>query len=151
VILYVDTSALVPLLVDEPTSDGCGELWDAADSVTSTRLAYIEAVAALAQAERIGRISAGDVRAGRSVLDDLWSVVDVIELDEALMIDAASLAVAYGLRGNDASHCAAAVAANDAALVAASGDTRLLAAWRAEGVAVRDTNASGRPVARDWA
>lgn len=140
-ILYVDTSALVPLLVDEPTSAGCGELWDGADSVTSTRLAYIEAVAALAHAERMGRIAASAVRGGRSVLDDLWSVVDVIELDQALMAYAADLAIAHGLRGYDATHCAAAIAANDAELVAASGDTRLLAAWRAEGVAVRDTNA----------
>jgi predicted nucleic acid-binding protein len=141
VILYLDASALVPLLVDEPASVDCGELWDAADSVTGMRLAYIEAVAALAQAERMGRISTGGVRGGRSVLDDLWSAVDVIELDEALMTEAARLAVAHGLRGYDATHCAAAVAANDAELVAASGDTRLLAAWRAEGVAVRDTKA----------
>lgn len=140
-ILYVDTSALVPLLVDEPASDACGELWDGADNVTSTRLTYIEAVAALAQAERIGRITAGEVRAGRTILDDLWPVIDVIELDQALMTHAASLAVAHGLRGYDATYCAAALAANDAELVAASGDTRLLAAWRAEGVAVRDTNA----------
>ncbi|WP_296603700.1 type II toxin-antitoxin system VapC family toxin [Nocardioides sp.] len=140
-ILYLDTSALVPLLVDEPTSADCGELWDGADSVTTTRLAYIEAVAALAQAERMGRITASEVRGGRSVLDDLWSVVDVIELGEELMTYAAGLAVAHGLRGYDAAHCAAAIAANDAELVAASGDTRLLTAWRAEGVAVRDTHA----------
>jgi predicted nucleic acid-binding protein len=139
VILYVDTSALGPLLVDEPTSADCGELWDGADSVTSTRLAYIEAVAALSQAGRMGRIAAQTVRGARSVLDDLWPVVDVIELDQALMADAADLAVGHGLRGYDATHCAAAIAANDPELVAASGDARLLAAWRAEGVAVRDT------------
>lgn len=140
-ILYFDTSALVPLLVDEPASGSCGELWDGADGVTGMRLAYIEAVAALAQAERMGRVSTREVRGGRSVLDDLWSVVDVIELDQGLMTDAAGLAVVHGLRGYDATHCAAAVAANGVELVAASGDTRLLAAWRAESVAVRDTNA----------
>jgi predicted nucleic acid-binding protein len=141
VILYVDTSALVPLLINEPASDACGELWDSADSVTGTRLAYIEAVAALAMAARMGRISTGEVNDGRSVLDDLWPVVNVVELDQHLMSEAARLAVAHGLRGNDATHCAAAVAANDAEFVAASGDARLLAAWRAEGIAVRDTNA----------
>lgn len=140
-IVYVDTSTLVPLLVGEPSSDACGEIWDSADSVTSTRLTYIEAVAALAQAVRMGRITVNQARAGRGVLDELWSVVDIIELDEALMGEAANLAVAHDLRGYDATHCAAAVAANDADAVAASGDTRLLAAWRAEGVAVRDTNA----------
>ena len=52
-IVYVDTSALVPLLINEPTSEACGEIWDSADSITVTRLAYIEAVAALAMAERL--------------------------------------------------------------------------------------------------
>ncbi len=141
-IVYIDTSALVPLLIDEPTSNACGELWDGADNVTCTRLAYIEAVAAVAMAERMGRISATKARDGRGVLDELWPVVDVIELDQELMSEAARLAVLHGLRGYDATHCAAAVAASDVELVAASGDTRLLAAWRAEGIAVRDTHAS---------
>jgi predicted nucleic acid-binding protein len=140
VILYVDTSALVPLLIDQSTSDACGELWDAADNVTATRLAYIEAAAALAMAKRMGRITTSKARAGRSVLDDLWQVVDVIELDHELMSAAATLAVAHGLRGYDATHCAAAVAVKDDQFVAASGDARLLAAWRAEGIAVRDTS-----------
>lgn len=140
-IVYVDTSALVPLLIDEPASPACGELWDSADSVTSTRLAYVETVAALAMAERMGRISTTEVRNGWAVLDELWQVVDVIELDQALMSEAARMSVLHRLRGYDATHCAAAVAANDVELVAASGDSRLLAAWRAEGVAVRDTQA----------
>lgn len=139
-ILYVDTSALVPLVIDEPSSSACGELWDSADSITATRLAYIEAVAALAQAERLGRLTPGALREGRSVLDGLWPVVDVIELDAILMGEAARAAVTQGLRGYDATHFAAAVAVNDAELVAASGDQRLLSAWRAEGVAVRDTS-----------
>lgn len=140
-ILYVDTSALVPLLIEEPTSEACGEVWDGADRVTATRLVYIEAIAALAMAERLGRINKEQVRDGWSVLDDLWPAVDVMELDEVLMAAAAELAVAHGLRGYDATHGAAAVAANDAELVVASGDVRLLAALHAEGVAVRDTNA----------
>jgi hypothetical protein len=141
VIVYVDTSALVPLLIEEPTSEACGELWDGADSITVTRLAYIEAVAALALAERMGRISEEQASDGHAALDDLWPLVDVIELDPVLMSEAARLAVVHGLRGYDATHCAAAIAVNDAELVAASGDARLIAVWQAEGVAVRDTHA----------
>jgi predicted nucleic acid-binding protein len=141
VIIYVDTSALVPLLINEPTSEACGELWDSADSITVTRLAYIEAIAALAMAQGMGRISVEEATEGRSILDNLWPVVDVIELDRELMFGAARLAVVHGLRGYEATHCAAAVAVNDAEFVAASGHARLLTAWRAEGVAVRDTNA----------
>lgn len=138
-ILYVDTSALVPLLIEEPTSDACGELWDAADSVVGTRLVYIEAVAALAQAERMGRISTDQYRLSKAVLDELWPAMDVIELDHQLMSAAARLAHVHGLRGYDATHCAAAVAVSDAQLVAVSGDSRLVAAWQAEGIAVRLT------------
>lgn len=134
-ILYVDTSALVPLLVREPSSGRCGEIWDDADAVTSVRLAYVEAVAAIAQAVRLHRISASTGAAGRAVLDELWSVVDIIEVDRTLMTSAADLSVAHGLRADDATHCAAAIAVNDDHLVAATGDRRLLAAWHAEGLA----------------
>lgn len=140
-ILYLDTSALVPLLIEEPWSARCGELWDDADRVTSTRLAYVEAVAALAQAARLGRLSAPGVGNGREVLDVLWDAVDVIEMDRELMLSAADLAIIHGLRGYDATHCAAAIAVNDDRLVAASGDRRLLAAWRTEGVATWDASA----------
>lgn len=140
-ILYLDTSALVPLLIAEPTSSACGELWDGADSITSTRLAYIEAVAAMATATRMGRISAADLRDGSAVLDELWQAVAVIELDSLLMSEASRLSVVHGLRGYDATHCAAAIEVNDVDLVAASGDQRLITAWHVEGVAVRDTRA----------
>jgi uncharacterized protein len=140
VIVYLDTSAFVPLLVEEPNSAACGEAWDSADRLTSTRLTYVEAVVAIGQAERTGRIS-GSVRSDAiALLDDLWTAVDVIELDEQLMTAAAAVAVARGLRGYDATHCAAAALVHDDDLVAVSGDTRLLTAWRAEGLATWDTN-----------
>lgn len=139
-ILYVDTSALVPLIINEASSDACGEIWDAAERVTTTRLAYIEASAALAMAQRLSRVSAVEARAGRESLQELWTVVDVVEIDDPLMASTALLAQTHALRGYDATHCAAAVALNDDQVVAATGDIRLLAAWRAEGLAVRDTN-----------
>ena len=138
-IVYLDTSALVPLLVEEPASDACAELWDAADSIATTRLAYIETAAALAMAVRMGRIDLDAAGQAREVLAQLWPVVDVIEIEERVMVSAADLAARYGLRGYDATHCAAAIAIEDSELVAASGDRHLLAAWRTEGLAVRDT------------
>jgi uncharacterized protein len=139
-IVYLDTSALVPLVIDEASSIACGELWDGAERITATRLAYIEAAAALAMAERLGRVSADEAADARDALDELWAVIDVVEIDEALMASAASLARVHALRGYDAAHCAAAVALNDDELVAASGDAQLLAAWQAEGLAVCDTD-----------
>lgn len=140
-ILYIDTSVLVPLLIEDPASASCGELWDSADAVTTTRLAYVEAVAALAQGIRLGRVSPAGAVEGRAVLDDLWAAINVIEIDSDLMRSAASLAITHGLRGYDATHCAAAIAVNGDELVAATGDRRLHTAWRTEGVMTWNPNA----------
>jgi len=57
VIVYLDTSALFPLLVAEPSSTRYSRLWNDATRVVSTRLLYPEACAALARAERMGRLT----------------------------------------------------------------------------------------------
>ena len=141
-IAYFDTSALVPLLVDEPSSDVCVRLWDLADRIVATRLVYIEASAAIAAGERLNRLTSRAGRTARDHLISLWSSVDVIEIDALLMIDAARLARTHRLRGYDATHCAAAAIINDNDLVAASGDRRLLDAWSSEGIAVCATHGS---------
>jgi hypothetical protein len=74
----------------------------------------------MAMAERAGRVTAAEASDGRVVLDELWTAVDVIELNRDLMSHAAQLAVDHGLRGYDAVHCAAAVAVEDPRLVAAT-------------------------------
>lgn len=137
---YLDTSAFVPLLVAEPSSAVCRRFWDAADAVVACRLLYVETAAALAQAERMARLDRTQHRRARDLLDDLWSELDVVEIDEPLVRAAADAARALGLRGYDAVHCAAAEQLSDDDLVAASGDHRLLAAWRDRGVAIYDTN-----------
>ena len=139
-IVYLDTSAFVPLLVEEPTSDRCGQLWDDADRLVTTRLTYVEAAAALTMAERIGRISRDEHEAGHRRLVELWPEVDVLELDKPLMQAAAAGARRHGLRGCDSVHLAAASTLDDDELVAGAGDGRLLEAWRAEGLQVFDTN-----------
>lgn len=72
-IAYFDTSALLPLLVEEPTSEATGRLWDDAIRVASVRLLYPEARAALAQAQRMARLSPAQLVtavAGLAALDD---------------------------------------------------------------------------------
>jgi uncharacterized protein len=138
-ILYVDTSAFVPLLIGERTSDLCGQLWDGADRVVATRLLYVEAAAALSMAERLGRILARQHKQGYASLSELWDEVDIIELDAELMTSAGEMSHKHRLRGYDAVHCAAAATVGDGDLVAAGGDLDLLTAWRAEGLAVIDT------------
>lgn len=51
---YLDTSAFVPLLIEEPTSQTGRRFWDDADVIVSSQLLYVETAAALAQARGSG-------------------------------------------------------------------------------------------------
>lgn len=51
-IAYFDSSAFVPLILDEPSSEYARRLWLQVDRVASTRLLYVESRAALARAHR---------------------------------------------------------------------------------------------------
>lgn len=137
---YLDTSALVPLLVAEPSSESCRHFWDEADTVVSCRVAYVEVATALAQAERLGRLSSGAFAGARAHLDDFWEQVEIVEIDDLLVRYAAELAPRFELRGYDAMHCASAALLADSELVAGSGDHRLLAAWSRLGIATFDPN-----------
>ena len=131
---------MVPLLVAELSSPACRRFWDDADTVVSCRLLYVETAAALAQAQRLGRLSTRTHTACLRRLDDLWEQIDVVEVDEVLVHRAAALASDLGLRGYDAVHCASAEQLNDPGLVAAAGDDQLLQAWHRLGIATFDPN-----------
>lgn len=139
-IAYFDTSALVPLLVQEPSSDACRRIWDDADDIACTRLGYVEVSAALAQAARTGRMTGRQRRAAQAAFEELWTVVQVSEIDQALAESAARCAVDLGLRGYDAVHAASAQALAGSDTVACSGDRQLLSAWQSLGLATYDTN-----------
>jgi predicted nucleic acid-binding protein len=141
-IAYLDTSALVPLLIEEPSSDACRRLWDEADDVVLSRLGYVEAASALAQAERLGRLTSRQQRSALRSLDDLWTQVQIAEIDQPLVERAAHLARQLALRGYDAVHAASAEVVNGDSVVAGSGDRQVLEAWHRLGINTYDTNAS---------
>jgi predicted nucleic acid-binding protein len=145
VIGYLDTSAFVPLLIDEPTSEACRRFWDDADVIVSSRLLYVETAAALAQAGRMGRLTEGEHLQVLPRLGQMWSEMDVIEVDEQVVTRAADLAHRLALRGYDAVHAASAEQLDDDDVVAASGDQRLLTAWMELGMATYDTNLKATP------
>jgi predicted nucleic acid-binding protein len=145
VIGYLDTSAFVPLLIDGPTSQACRRFWDDADVIVSSRLLYVEAAAALAQALRMGRLRKNEHFRCRRRLEQMWSAMDVVEVDEQMVTRAAELAQRLSLRGYDAVHCASAEQLDDDDVVAASGDQRLLTAWSGLGMATYDANQNTGP------
>lgn len=138
-IVYFDTSAVVPILIAEPSTVTCRRLWDDADRRVSSRLTYVETAAALAMAERRRRISSDEHDVAWANFVEIWPDLDVMDLSPELADSAADLARSSALRGYDAVHCATAAQLNDPDLVAAAGDGQLLAGWRSAGVAVVDT------------
>ena len=52
--------------------------------MVTSRLLYVETVAALARAKRAGRLEPSQLEAARRVLDQLWVEFQVVELDENL-------------------------------------------------------------------
>jgi predicted nucleic acid-binding protein len=136
VIGYFDTSAVVPLLIAEHGSQMAGRLWDSADRVVSVRLVYPEARAALAQAERLDRVSARDLRRAVRALDSRFEEMDLVEIDDPLAHLAGEKAEDHGLRGYDAVHLAAALRVHDPDVVLIAGDRALVDAANSEGLAV---------------
>ena len=139
-IAYFDTSAIVPLVVDEQSSSRCEEHWLLADRVVSVRLVTVEARAALAQAARQGRLTARQLRGAVGGLEELVAQLDLVDVDDALVASAAELAESAALRAYDAVHLAAALEIADDDLVVIAGDRALLDAASASGLAAANTN-----------
>jgi predicted nucleic acid-binding protein len=138
---FLDTSALVPLLIAEPGSVACQRFWNDADILVAVGITYVEAATALAEAERLGRLTSQDLESSLSALERLWRELDIVEVDETLIRRSAEVARQLGLRAFDAVQCAAAEQLADDSLVAATGDRRLITAWSQLGVSTYDTEA----------
>ena len=124
-IAYFDTSALIPLLVEEPTSRVVARFWDDATRVVSVRLLYPEARAALARAGHMERLTSNQLRKAVDDLEALDRQLDHVEVTAHLATRAGELAEAVALRGYDAVHLAAAESIADQELVVVAGDLAL--------------------------
>ena len=139
-IAYFDTSAVIPLLIGEPSSATCTRVWNEATRSISVRLLYPEARAALARAERMGRITKRQHESAVAELEAIVTEIDHVEITAELARHAGHLAQAHQLRGYDAVHLAAAIAALDAELVIVTGDNDLAGAARSLGLPVALTS-----------
>lgn len=133
-ITYLDTSVLLKLLVaDEVGGDAAERLWLDSEFVVCAEVGYVEARAALAAAHRNARLTADSYGVATHELEALWSQVDVVAVTADLVRAAGDLAEIDKLRGYDAVHLAASLAASSA--VFATADDRLLAAAGRNGLA----------------
>lgn len=133
-ITYVDTSTLLKRLLVEDGSDQADAIWNAADVLTSAVTVIVEARAALAAAQRGGRLTAAELGQVKAELVDLVEEVTFIEITDDLVEEAADLAEAEALRGYDAIHLAAALAIE--ANVLTSSDAALCDAAERRGIHV---------------
>lgn len=104
--VYLDTSNLVKLYVDEPDADEVQQSVAAADVVATSVLAYAEARAAFARRRREKLMTPTEARAALQQLDADWPRFLVIVLGDELARAAGRLADVHGVRGCDAIHLA---------------------------------------------
>jgi uncharacterized protein len=139
-ILYIDTSAFVKLVIDEPRATEARAWYVEAREVASSVITYPEATAVLGRKARDLRHDQSRLTAWLTALETCWHRCVRLPVDERF---AARSAVDHGLRGMDAIQLAAAsdlrarvVAAMPAAdLHFLAFDRRLLEAAEREGFA----------------
>lgn len=139
-ICYFDTSALVPLIIEEPSSETCEKLWASSSRLISSRLVIVEAKAAFAKAVRMKRITKSQLLSANQILGDLVLGFDYVELSNSVVDTAGELSQHYNLRGYDAVHLASCALVNDSDVVFASGDSDLLEAALSHGISIANTS-----------
>ena len=105
-IVYLDSSALVKLYVNEVGSDLTRGLLASASVVAASTVAYPETRAAFARLAREGLLGGTELQTIRELLRADWQAMLVVPVSPALALDAGELAERRGLRGADAIHLA---------------------------------------------
>ena len=108
-ILYLDTSSLVKLYVEETASADVEGLVGSAEVTGTSLIAYAEAKAAFARRFRENAFSSKDYDQLRSQFESDWKNFLSIHVNPEIVRMAGDLAEKHGLRGFDAVHLASAV------------------------------------------
>jgi predicted nucleic acid-binding protein len=107
--LYLDTSALIKLYVEEAGADRVEGAVERAEIVATSVVAYAEARAALARRHRENDFTASEYQGIVSELDASWQGYERLGVTEGLAREAGELAEEHALRGFDAVHLASAL------------------------------------------
>ena len=107
-ILYLDTSALIKRYVVEAGSNEVTVLVDQAQTVGSILLTRVEMAAGLSKAVRMKWVQSEDAESAWQDFLMHWQSFTRLSMTPVLAERAGRLAWAYGLRGYDATHLAAA-------------------------------------------
>ena len=107
-IVYLDASALVKHYVVEAGSREVNQLLVRADVLGTATISRAEVAAALSKAVRMDTLARNEAEAALQVFRAEWVDLVRLQLTEAILAQADTLAWEYGLRGYDAVHLAAA-------------------------------------------
>jgi predicted nucleic acid-binding protein len=110
---FWDSSALVPLLIDEPTTVAAMRLYAADPSVVAWWAARTECLSGFTRREREGRLSPADVVRAMSRLTALAEQWQEVDPAEVVRTTAGRLLRTHPLRAADAFQLAAAIVAAD--------------------------------------
>ncbi len=108
--LYLDTSSLVKLYVEEIGSDDVRHVVAQATVVATSMVAYPETRAALARLRRSGDLSPAKFSAAKRSFEAQWPAFLTLEVTGPVSREAGEFAERYALRGFDALHLASFVA-----------------------------------------
>lgn len=108
--LYLDASAIVKNYIQEPHSADVRLLLTGEDLVGTGMLCKAEVAAAFAKAARVRYITSTTAQQAWEAFVADWTTLIRLAPTEALLDQAAQLALAHGLRGYDAVHLATALA-----------------------------------------
>lgn len=104
--LYLDTSSLVKLYVDEIGSRDVREAVAEAAVVATSIVAYSETRAALARLRRSGDLTSARFSAAKREFEAQWPAFLTLDVTAPVSREAGELAERYALRGFDALHLA---------------------------------------------
>ncbi len=136
---FWDTSAIIPLLLDEPSSPQTRELADDGTELAVWWATIVECIAAIARHERQGELDADQVSLARTTLSALVLRWTEIPPTDRIRRTAQRMVTFHEIRTADAFQLAAAMAASDEdpeTVAVVTLDERLALAARREGFGV---------------
>lgn len=104
--VYLDTSSLVKLYVEENGSDSVREIVSDADVVCTSMVTYPETRAAFARLRRAGFLTTTQFASAKREFERQWPAYLTVDLTLDLAREAGDLAERYALRGFNAVHLA---------------------------------------------
>ena len=108
-IVYLDTSSLVKLYVEESESSKVDDLVKSSEVTATSLVAYAEAMAAFARRYREKAFSSDEYNRMKEVFNKDWSRYLILSITEDMIRLAGDLTEKHALRGFDSIHLASAL------------------------------------------